>query len=194
MQEENFSIPKMNACHYASTPDGQLCFILALKVCEGVQDIAHNIYTSRLPPQDCCLNGPLGGPEVWREGTTAQRQPPACVCFYYMCANYSLTDREKGLTGHSCLADAMQKCFTLAWRPWPKMRLSSDGWLGPGPRRKILESRQWWEGGYEDVIGGDLGGLILHSFIQQEWQYDRQHMNIGDSLYGCLSVLNVNCL
>lgn len=114
MQEENFSIPKMNACHYASTPDGQLCFILALKVCEGVQDIAHNIYTSRLPPQDCCLNGPLGGPEVWREGTTAQRQPPACVCSYYMCANYSLTDREKGLTGHSCLADAMHKCFTLA--------------------------------------------------------------------------------
>lgn len=96
MQEENFSILKMNACHYASTPDGQLCFILALKVCEGVQDIAHNIYMSRLPPQDHCLNWPLGGPEVGTEGTTERRQTPACVCTYCMCANYSLTDREGG--------------------------------------------------------------------------------------------------
>ncbi len=55
MQEENFSIPEVNACHYASTPDGQLCFILALKVCEGVQDIAHNIYTSK----QAAATGPL---------------------------------------------------------------------------------------------------------------------------------------
>lgn len=79
MQEENFSIPKMNACLHASAPDSPLCFIRALKVCEGVLNIAYNIYTSRLLPKDCCLNGPLGGPEVGREGTTVSRQPPACV-------------------------------------------------------------------------------------------------------------------
>jgi len=122
MQKENFSIPEMNARHYASTPDGQLCFILALKVCEGVQDIAHNIYTSSLSPQDCCLNGPHGGPEVGREGTTVRRQPPACVYSYSMCANYSLTDRKRSLTGHSCLADAIHKCFTPAWRQWTGLR------------------------------------------------------------------------
>lgn len=90
MQEENFSIPKMNACHYASTPDGQLCFILALKVCEGLQDIAHNINTSWLQPLDYCLNGPLGGPEVGREGTTCK-----CLLILYVCQLLSDRQREE---------------------------------------------------------------------------------------------------
>lgn len=138
MQKENFSIPKMNTCHHASTPDGQLCFILALKVCEGVQDIAHNIYTSRLPPQDLCLNWPLGGPEVGMEGTTEQRQPPACVCTYCMSANYSLTDSERSLTGHRHLADATHKCFAAAWRQWTGLRwgLGLTAQLDPGQAEK----------------------------------------------------------
>lgn len=44
MQGKTFQSRTMNARHYISTPDGQLCFILALKVCEGLQDFAHNIY------------------------------------------------------------------------------------------------------------------------------------------------------
>lgn len=113
MQEENFSIPKMNACLYSSTPDRPLCFILALKVCEGVLNIAYNIYTSRLSPKDRCLNGPLGEAEVGREGTTASRHPPAFVASC-TCANYSLMDRQRSLTSHNCLADAIHKCFTPA--------------------------------------------------------------------------------
>lgn len=70
----------MNSHHYAPTPDGQLCFILALKVCEGPQYIAHNIYTRWLPPLDYCLNRPLGGPEVGREGATCKFLPILYVC------------------------------------------------------------------------------------------------------------------
>lgn len=133
MQEENFSILSMNACHYASTPDGQLCFILALKVCRGVQDIAHNIYTSRLPPQDHCLNGPLGGPEVGREGTTCMR-----LLILYVCQ--LLTDRQReepdrpspfGRCHAQMLRTGLTSTDGAKTRPW------SDSSVGPGPRRKI---------------------------------------------------------
>lgn len=75
VQEKNFSIPTMNACHYISAPDGQLYFILVLKICEGLLDIAHNIYTGWFLPHGYCLNRPLGGPEVGTEGTTCRFLP-----------------------------------------------------------------------------------------------------------------------
>lgn len=126
----------MNPRHYASTPDGQLCFILALKVCEGVQDIADNIYTSRLPPQDHCLNGPLGDPEVGREGTMEWRQPPAYVCSYCMCANYSMTEEpdRPSLFGRR---HAQMLHIGLTSTDWAKMRPWSDSSVGLGPKRKI---------------------------------------------------------
>lgn len=72
MQEENFANPTMNACHYTSAPDGQLYFILHLKFAKGLLDIAHNIYTGWFLLLGYCLNRPLGGPEVGREGTTCR--------------------------------------------------------------------------------------------------------------------------
>lgn len=133
MQEENFSNHRMNACHYASNPDGQLCFILALKVCGGVQDIAHNIYTSRLPPQDHCLNGPLGGPEVGREGTTCMRLLALYVC-------QLLTDRQRGepdrpLPFGRCHAQMLHSGY--ASTVGAKTRPHSDSSVGPRPGRKI---------------------------------------------------------
>lgn len=133
MQEENFLILKMNACHYASTPDGQLCFILALKVCRGVQDIAHNIYTSRLPPQDHCLNGPLGGPEVGREGTTCM-----CLLILYVCQ--LLTDRQREEPDRPSpfgRCHAQMLCAGLTSTDGAKTRPWFDRSVGPGPRRKI---------------------------------------------------------
>lgn len=154
MQEENFSIPKMNARHYASTPDGQLCFILALKVCEGAQDIAHNIYTSRLPPRDHCLNGPLGGPEVRREGTT-------CMCLFILYACQLLTDRqtERSLTGHRRLADATHKCFAPTWRQRTGLR-----W-GLGLTAQLDQGQGGNIGVMAVARGGLAGGLILHSSV-----------------------------
>lgn len=160
MQEENFfSIPKRNACHYASAPDGQLCFILALKVCEGVQDIAHNIYTSRLPPQDHCLNGPLGGPEVGREGTT-------CMCLLTLYVCQLLTDRQRGEPDRPspfgrCHAQMLRTDLTSTDRA--KMRPWSDSSAGPGPRGK--KKHMSHGSGERRGRGGVEGGLILHSYV-----------------------------
>ena len=76
---------------WRTTPDGQLSFILALKVCEGEQDIAHNVYTGRLQQQAHCFNRPHGGPGERGIGNTKLRQPPAWVCSN-MCQ--LLTDRQ----------------------------------------------------------------------------------------------------
>lgn len=115
MQEENFSIPKMNACHYASTPDGQLCFILALKVCEGVQDIAHNIYTSRLLPQDQLKRAPWGS---WG----GEGRYHLHVSAHTVCVPITHWQRERSLTGHRCLADDTHKYFAPAWHQWKGLR------------------------------------------------------------------------
>lgn len=109
-----------------------------------MQDIAHNIYTSRLPPQDHCLNGPLGGPEVGREGTT-------CMCLLTLYVCQLLTDRQRGEPDRPspfgrCHAQMLRTDLTSTDRA--KMRPWSDSSAGPGPRgekNKTLESWQWWE-------------------------------------------------
>lgn len=149
MQKKNFSNPKMNARHYAPAPDCLLCFIPALKVCEGVLDIAYNIYTSGLSPKGLALKwapwGSWGGKERYHN------DPPGCVCPFRLYANYSPTDRERSLTGHNCLADAIHKCFSPAWRQWTKPDGPSVWQLG-------------WSGARQGYIGAAAArGLILHS-------------------------------
>lgn len=159
----------MNARHYASTPDGQLCFILALKVCEGARDIAYNIYTSRLPLQDCCLNGPLGGPEVGSEGTMAWRQPPACVCTYCICANYSLTDREGGVW--QAIAVWQMPCTNASHRldvngqDWDEaLRLTARLDQGQGGKYRSQGSGERWAGGRTNIT------FICLTSVTTAWQ------------------------
>lgn len=94
------------------------------------------------------------------EGTTAKRQPPAYVCSCCMCANYLVTDRLRGLTGHCCLADAIHKRFTPPPRRWTGLRWGSrsDSSFGAKP-------------------SGKTRGLIFHSSGNDN--DDRQSMNTG---------------
>ena len=158
MQRGNFSILKMNACHYASTPDGQLCFILALKVCEGVQDIAHNIYTSRLPLQDRCLNRPLGGPEVGEEGTTCM-----CLLILYVCQ--LLTDRQREEPDRP---SPFGRCHAQMFRTDStsteglRRGLGLTAQLDPGQGGKYRSHGSGESRALGESRGGLVGGLILH--------------------------------
>ncbi len=82
-----------------------------------------------------------------------------------MCANYSLTDRERSLTGHRCLADATHKCLAPTRRQRMGLRrgLGVTAQLDRGQGGKYMAVVR---GGFQGEGGGGVvGGLILHSFI-----------------------------
>lgn len=157
MQEENFSIPETNAGHYGSTPDDQLCFILALKVCKGAWDMAHNIHEQAAAARLLLILAPRGS---WGRGrkVVPNGDSHLHVSAHTVRAPITRWQTVRGtLTGYRRLADATHKCFTLAWRRGKGVRWGPGltARLDQGQGGKYRSHGSSGGGKWEDLLGAN---------------------------------------